>query len=230
MFRHTKLLLSLLLSMSACNCEDTPEPLRTAAPGAQGLTAEPLPPGVPLASSELARVMPTSLAGFTALAPAEGHERKVPNGGTLRLARRQYEGPAGKLLVELTDSLHAPAIRKIMEHQHDADNPIGEHMKPLHIKGHPGLSQMHTKTATAIVNVLVAKRLLFTVKLHSTDTLEHALEFAEALDYGAALALLPEAARTDAGARKGAGAGPAATGATKPAAAPQGESDAPSKP
>ncbi len=201
--RNAKLTsLALLLSLSACTCEPEPQPERKQEPSGAEMRdkltkAMPVPPGDLIATDKMGAFLPDELAGFTSTLAFEARETPIPNGGTLHVARREYAKGDLRLQVEITDSLHAPAIAKLVEHQHTSDRPVRARIKPRVIRGRPALSQHHVDTKTAIVNVLVRKRLLINVKVLQTDKLDDALAVADAIDYEGLAALLPEDAPHD---------------------------------
>jgi hypothetical protein len=140
------------------------------------------PEGTPLASDRLQPYAADSLAGYTASGAAELRNAPLPNGGQVPAVRRTYERGSQKLQLEINDSLHTPAIRQLITNQQGEARKTPEmDYRGTEINGHPAIVQWSSTTETAMVNVLIDDRFLVSVKVSPVETVEPAVEVANAL-------------------------------------------------
>ena len=185
-------LLLACLCTAACDCSERGATSRGVHPAAQPgpLTGEgalpelPAPQGTPLAADDLAPLAPSVLAGFTASGPAERRSTPLPNGGELTAVRRAYTRDDTKLQLELTDSLHAPAVRKLITSQQGQVRKAARvDFRGMAVEGHPAIVQFQEKTRTATVSLVVGDRLTVNLRVSPASSAEPALEAARALPF-----------------------------------------------
>jgi len=189
--RTSTYLLVACLLLCACDCQDRPTPVRST----QGKVAEvaitshegpaPVmapPEGTPVTSERLQPFASDSLAGYAASGAVDLRNTALPNGGEVPAARRTYKRGSQKLQLEINDSLHTPAIRQLISSQQGQTRKTAQmDYRGTEINGHPAIVQWSSATETAMVNMLIDGRFLASVKVSQVETVEPAIEVANAL-------------------------------------------------
>ncbi|HMI91983.1 MAG TPA: hypothetical protein VK509_11495, partial [Polyangiales bacterium] len=109
--------------LGCSNCGEGKTPSRVQRQAAPGVSeGAPVPPPAPPAgqpvSGEVFKVhVPDAVAGFKAVAAGEASSSPLANGGTLTRFGRNYKRGEQTLRVELSDSLHAPLLSKVIKQQ-----------------------------------------------------------------------------------------------------------------
>jgi hypothetical protein len=208
---------SALLGCSNCG-EGKPTPTKAARQAAPNATEgapqpPPAPPeGQPLGGDVFKPHVPDSVAGYAAVAPGEASSSPLANGGVLTRFSRSYKRGEQTLRIEVTDSLHAPLLARVIRQQQgterkgDTSELIGSP-----VGGQPAVLMYQAAAQTAYANVLVGERILLNVHVVPADGIESAVEVASALPLAALAAVLPSAAKA------GAAEPTAGPGATAPA-------------
>ena len=192
MRRLRSCVLLLCAPLVACDCNGAAAPakhVQSAATGqeqaqGEGRSLPQLGPahGTPLAPERLRAFLPDSLGGFAAAKAPELQSMPLASGGVMTVVRRTYEQGPTTLKVEISDIQHAPALRKLIEAQRDAARSTEQSsFRGGQIAGSPALIQWHGPSRTALANVLLAGRILVTVKVDPADSAEPAVSAAGVL-------------------------------------------------
>src|SRR5690349_6208461 len=115
-----------IANAGCANCNEDKKPpaakLRIEAPPvivSEGRPEPPpeLPPGTPIEGDVFKPATPATVAGFSAVGPGESVRMPLANGGVLTKFMRSYKRGPQTLELELSDSLHAPLLPKVIEQQ-----------------------------------------------------------------------------------------------------------------
>ncbi len=160
----------LVLLLCGCgNCEGGRTPTRSPQPAALQLPAGPPeapPEGEPVPVQTLQRYAPDAFAGAKATGPAKLQTLPMTNGGTLTLVRREYRKDDRRVQLEITDTLNAPRLRRLVTSQQGANRGTGQGtFRGAAIGGQPALRQWHGPSQTALVNLVVGDRFLINVRV-----------------------------------------------------------------
>jgi len=186
------------LGCSNCGEGKTPSAVqRQAAPEVSEGPSPPTPPpsGTPLSGEVFKAHVPDTVAGYTAVAPGEASSSPLANGGTLTRFGRSYKRGEQTLRLELSDSLHAPLLSRVIRQQQgterkgDTSDLIG-----MAVGGQPAVLMYQSGAHTAYANVLLGERVLLNVQVVPADGIESAVEVASALPLAALATLVPAGA------------------------------------
>lgn len=151
------------------------------------------PPGTPLSGDVFAADIPASVAGFTATGPGEATSAPLANGGMLTKFKRSYKRGAQTLELELSDSLHAPLVPKVIEQQQGTERKTdSSELVGTAIGGQPSVLMFQSAARTATASVLLGSRVLLNVHIYPVDDLQSAVEVAAALPLDALAAKVPQ--------------------------------------
>jgi hypothetical protein len=188
------LILLSLIAFGACRCEEAVAPPRKAlAPIPQkpleGEAKEaaarlPKPTGTPVPAEELSKLLPDKVGTAHATGAVTARTTPMANKGVMTAARRQYQHDQASLQVEVSDTLHAPAIRLLVDRQVDVERSTkNTFFSGTRIEGHPALVQWNAKSSTAFINLLVGGRLLVNLKLEPAESPEPVIALAQEFPY-----------------------------------------------
>jgi hypothetical protein len=162
------------------------EPAKAAAPteGPDPQRALELPEGTPVETELLQRFAPDSIGDWKARAPVEAQTMPLGNGGALTRIHRGYARGEQRLELEISDTLHAPALRKMVESQQGLERSTGKKsFRGMSIGGQAALVQWFGANHLALVNVLVRSRILVNLKVTPADDAEDAVKIAGTLPF-----------------------------------------------
>jgi hypothetical protein len=125
--------------------------------------------------------MPDTFAGFVADGAPALRDVPLPNGGKMTGVRRSYRRGQQSLELELSDTLHAPAVSQLIASQQGAERKAGKsEFRGASVGGHPAIVQW-TAPGTAIVNMVVGGRFLANFRISPVESIGPALAAAESL-------------------------------------------------
>ena len=161
---------------------DQPATPATSTEGTDPRRALELPEGTPIDTDLLQRFAPDSIADWKARAPVDAQTMPLGNGGALTRVHRGYARGEQRLELEISDTLHAPALRKMVESQQGLERSTGKKsFRGMPIAGQPALVQWFGANHLALVNVLVRSRILVNIKVTPADDVEDTVKIAGTL-------------------------------------------------
>jgi hypothetical protein len=145
--------------------------------------AAPSAPRSTVAAERLRAFFPDTVAGFTAPEPAKPQIMPLNVGtGTWTITRRTYEQGPKTLIIEVSDVQHAGGARALIESQQGAKRATDKQtFRGEPIAGHPALIQWQADHKMAAAAILVAGRVLMTVKVDPSENDEPAAAIASGL-------------------------------------------------
>ena len=206
--RHLGALLVLFAIGAApagCNCNSgsatsAPKPRAQREQAPIATEGKPLPPpepppGTPLPGDTFRADIPATVAGFTATTPGEATSAPLANGGVLTKFKRSYKRDEQTLELELSDSLHAPLLPKVIEQQQGTEKKTASsELVGTTVGGQPAVLMFQSASRIATASVLLGSRVLLNVRINPADDLQTAVEVASALPLKALAAKVPQAA------------------------------------
>jgi hypothetical protein len=128
-------------------------------------------------------LLPATLDGWRAKAPAEGKDIDLGEGANIVLLRRGYFKNSTALDVEIVDTEGGKPLRDLFERTRDLERD-GESavIKAIRVHGHKALAQWNDDSNMARVTILVDGRYLVHVSMRPTDGVAGAIGLADKLD------------------------------------------------
>jgi hypothetical protein len=173
----------LCFLLCACDCNGASKTQRAEQPARAAAPAAPAAPKSTVAAERLRAFFPDTIAGFTAPEPAKPQTMPLNHGvGTWTITRRTYEQGPKTLIVEVSDVLHAGAMSQLVQSQQGAKRSNeNQTFRGEPVAGFPALIQWNKREKMAGAAVLVAGRVLVTVKVDPTENDEPAVAIASSL-------------------------------------------------
>jgi hypothetical protein len=130
----------------------------------------PPPEGSPVSPNELKSALPETIGQLAPQGPPEPRQVPLSNKGTLTSARRSYAAGGQTLTLEITDTVHAPDVRALVNRAQELAKKT-EHtsFEGTKIQGHRAVLQWHGSGKIALANALVGERFLVNLRLQPAD-------------------------------------------------------------
>jgi hypothetical protein len=159
--------------------------------------------GTPIEGDLIAALLPEALGDATSSMPAEPKTSPLANGGTLSSAKRTYTWNEGSVTLEVIDTLHAPALRMLLERkQTEGHTSATSSWKPITLGDRPGFVQWNGTRKTAVTTLLVGGRLLVNVQLEPASSTDDAFKIAQSVPFEALEKLAASAVEEPAAAKE----------------------------
>jgi hypothetical protein len=192
---------TLALSLHACRCDDE-SPKRKAEAHArpalqgeannEGAPEPPLPSGTPLGGDVLLAALPMTFGQATAEGESSAQDTPLSNGGLVPVAKRSYRKGELSIQVQLSDTLHAPAFKSMLEKQEGKSQSGKEtSWKGITIGAASGVAMHQKRQDMALVRVMLDDRILLTVQVQPAQSPDIAVEIAQQLPMDQLLKLVP---------------------------------------
>lgn len=167
------------------------EPSLVAATAASKAPPAPLP--APVEAAALAAILPESLGEYRASGPAQPQSVKLADGNAVSQAKRRYVHGGSTLVLEIMDAVQAGMVLTVVKGAQRKERWTPDHItKGMDINGTWVVTQWSGKQQSARIGALLGERLIYNLSVTPATTVEPAIAMAQLLDYGPALALLPQ--------------------------------------
>lgn len=171
-------------------------PVAVTSPGKAPSPSPPSPsPPLPalVEAAALAAILPQALGEYRASGPAEPQSVKLADGNTVSQAKRRYAHGGSTLVLEIMDAVQAGMVLTVVKGAQKKERWTPDHItKGMDINGTWVVTQWSGKQQSARIGALLGERLIYSLSVTPATTVAPAIAMAQLLDYGPALALLPQ--------------------------------------